>query len=126
MRCAQQTGADAITTAQLRGDLAVATAVGRRVGDGFVPLQSQLMLDGKEDQFIYETRDVLGWTVPRLPIRLNMDVINEHTLGDPDKIRIWPGWSHLDTVTGRYNKETGHSELFVQIGEDLMGVLPES
>lgn len=96
-----------------------------RVGDGFIPLQSQLMLDGKENQFIYETQNVLGWTVPRFPIRLNMDVINAHTLADPDRIRIWPGWTHLDTVTGRYNQATGHSELFTQIGTDLMSVLPE-
>lgn len=96
-----------------------------RVGDGFIPLQSQLMLDGREDRYIYETRQVAGWTLPYLPLRLDRDVINRHTLGDPDKIRIWPGWSHFDTVTGRYNKETGHSELFRQIERDLLSVVPQ-
>ena len=97
-----------------------------RAGDGFIPLQSQLMLDGREDRFIYQTREVAGWTVPRLPLQLDQDLINAHTLADPAKIRIFPGWSHFDTVTGRYNQKTGHSELFVSISRDLMGVLPES
>jgi hypothetical protein len=95
-----------------------------RFNDGFVPLQSQLMLDGKETERVYETRTVLGWTVPLLPLRPNWDVIHAHTLGDPAKIRIFPGWSHLDTVTGRYNRFTGESELFRRVAEDLLSVLP--
>ncbi len=95
-----------------------------RMGDGFIPLQSQLMLDGRETQPVYKTREVLGWRVPVLPFQPDMEVIAAHTLGDPERIRIWPGWSHLDTVTGRYNKETGHSELFVQVAADLISALP--
>lgn len=94
-----------------------------RMNDGFVPLQSQLMLDGKETERVYETTTLLGWTVPVLPLRPNWKVINAHTLGDPDKIRLFPGWSHLDTVTGRYNRFTGHSELFRRVAEDLIDVV---
>lgn len=94
-----------------------------RAGDGFVPLQSQLMLDGLEPDLIYETREVRGWSVPVLPLRIRRDVIDTHTLADPEKIRILTGWSHLDTVTGRYDRRTGHSELFSQVGSDLVGAL---
>lgn len=96
-----------------------------RMGDGFVPLQSQLMLDGKETIPVYKTHEVLGWRVPVLPFTPDLELIAQHTLADPERIRIWPGWSHLDTVTGRYNKETGHSELFMQVAADLSSVLPD-
>lgn len=95
-----------------------------RMTDGFVPLQSQLMLDGTEIQPVYETCETLGWRVPILPLRPNMDVIREHTLADPDRLRILPGWSHLDIVTGRYNQKTLHSELFMMVADDLLSVLP--
>ena len=95
-----------------------------RMGDGFVPLQSQLMLDGKETIPVYKTHEVLGWRVPVLPFTPDLELIAQHTLADPERIRIWPGWSHLDTVTGRYNQETGHSELFIQVAADLASVLP--
>lgn len=97
-----------------------------RLNDGFVPLQSQVMLDGKETERVYETRTVLGWTVPVLPLRPNWEVIQAHTLGDPAKIRMLPGWSHLDTVTGRYNRGSGHSPLFAQVATDLLSVLPQN
>ena len=95
-----------------------------RMGDGFIPLQSQLMLDGLEGKPIYKTRKIRGWEVPAFPFEPDLELIAKHTLADPARIRIWPGWSHLDTVTGRYNKETGHSELFVQVAADLLSVVP--
>ncbi len=95
-----------------------------RMGDGFVPLQSQLMLDGLETKPVYKTQEILGWTVPAFPFEPDLELIANHTLADPARIRLWPGWSHLDTVTGRYNKETGHSEFFVQVATDLLSVLP--
>lgn len=93
------------------------------LGDGFVPLQSQLFMDGRETAPLYKTRSRFGWTVPDFPLRPDMDLIREHTLANPDRIRLFPGWSHLETVTGRYNKTTGHSELFSMVAEDLLGVL---
>ncbi len=95
-----------------------------RMGDGFVPLQSQLMLDGQENRPVFETRTLLGWQSPVLPLRPDMEVIRAHTLANPDRLRIFPGWSHLETTTGRYNKETKHSELFSMVAEDLLSVLP--
>jgi len=95
-----------------------------RVGDGFVPLQSELLLDGAETALIYKTRKFLGWEVPVFPTELREDLIREHTLALPEKLRILRGWSHLDTITGRYNPETGHSELFQQVLDDLLSVLP--
>lgn len=96
-----------------------------RLGDGFVPIQSQLMLDGRETDLPYETTTLFGWKVPAFPLRPNWEVIHAHTLGDPAKIRVFPGWSHLDTVTGRYNRRTGASPLFRKVAEDLLAVLPE-
>lgn len=83
-----------------------------RMSDGFVPLQSQLALDGKETEPVFKTCEILGWRVPVIPFEPDMLVIREHTLANPDRLRLLPGWSHLDTVTGHYNKETLHSELF--------------
>lgn len=94
------------------------------LGDGFVPLQSQLMLDGLATDHVFETRDLFGWETPVQPLRPNWDVIDNHTLGNPDRIRVLAGWSHLDTVTGRYNRRTGYSPLFAQIADDLLSVVP--
>jgi hypothetical protein len=97
-----------------------------RFGDGFVPIQSQLMLDGRETELPYRTTRLLGWEVPAYPLRPNWDVIHAHTLGDPAKIRLFPGWSHLDTVTGRYNRRTGESPMYRKVAEDLLSVLPQA
>lgn len=97
-----------------------------RLSDGFVPLQSQLMLDGHERGPIYRVNTFLGWRHPKRPIELDMDRIARHTLVNPDRIRIWPGWSHLETVTGRYNKKDGHSRLFCHVAKDLLSVLGET
>lgn len=97
-----------------------------RFGDGFVPIQSQLLLDGRETALPYATKRVLGWELPDFPLRPNWDVIHAHTLADPAKIRMFPGWSHLDTVTGRYNRRTGESPLFRKVAEDLISVLPQA
>jgi hypothetical protein len=95
-----------------------------QLGDGFVPLQSQVVLDGRETAPVFETESVFGWQHPARPLRPNMEVIRAHTLADPDRIRILPGWSHLDTITGRYNMQTGHSALFTMLAEDLLSALP--
>ena len=96
------------------------------VGDGFVPIQSQLLMDGAETELLYKTKIVRGWEVPVQPIELKEDVIQAHTLALPERIRILRGWSHLDTVTGRYRPEVGHSELFQGVLDDLLSVLPEA
>jgi hypothetical protein len=96
-----------------------------RVGDGFVPLQSQLMLDGKNTELLYATQVILGQHVPIMPIVLREDIIAAHTLADPGRLRILPGWSHLDTITGRYDPSTGHSPLFSMIADDLLSVIPQ-
>ncbi|MFO7975264.1 MAG: alpha/beta hydrolase, partial [Candidatus Hydrogenedentota bacterium] len=85
-----------------------------RVGDGFVPLQSQLMLDGAEGTLLYKTRSVGEWEIPVVPTELREDVIQAHTLALPERLRLLRGWTHLDTITGRYDPNTGHSELFEQ------------
>ncbi len=94
--------------------------------DGFVPLQSQLMLDGSETERIYETDLINGQRVPRRPLRVREDYVRAHTRGHPERVRILRGWSHLDTVTGRYAPFTGHSELFVSVATDLLGARPVS
>jgi pimeloyl-ACP methyl ester carboxylesterase len=94
------------------------------LGDGFVPLQSQLMLDGAETELIYETREFNGWTLPRQKPTPRMDIIEAHTLGDPDRLRLLPGWTHLDTVTGRYDAGSRTSDLFEMIAADLLSVVP--
>lgn len=96
------------------------------VGDGFIPLQSQFFLDGKQTEPLYETETVAGWRRPRSPFRLRWDLIREHTLVEPDRLRVFPGWSHLDTVTGRYEPDTGRSALFRQVQADLIGALEAS
>ena len=95
-----------------------------QMSDGFVPLQSQLFLDGEETEPVFETESIFGWPYPAWPLRPNMKVIHAHTLASPEKIRILPGWSHLDTVTGRYDAQTGHSTLFNMIVEDLLAAAP--
>ncbi len=90
------------------------------LNDGFVPLQSQLMLDGSQTELIYCTREINGWRAPVSPYRLREDIIASHTLADPARLRIMPGYSHLDMTTGRYNARTGHSELFLRVAEDLL------
>ncbi len=95
-----------------------------RVGDGFVPVQSQLLLDGTEGMLLYETRAIGAWTVPAMPTQLRESVIHAHTLALPERLRILKGWSHLDTITGRYEVESRHSEFFQRVLEDLLSVLP--
>ena len=82
------------------------------------------MLDGRETGLVYETRLLGGWRVPVLPYEHRQDVIDAHTLADPDHVRVLRGWSHVDTVTGRYDVESGHSELFVRVRDDLLSALP--
>ncbi|MBN2307942.1 MAG: hypothetical protein JXR94_03165, partial [Candidatus Hydrogenedentes bacterium] len=94
------------------------------LGDGFVPLQSQLLLDGTETERVYETELVNGWEVATIPYRHRADVINAHTLVDPARVRILVGWSHVDTVTGRYDEETGDSGLFDMVAADLLSAVP--
>jgi hypothetical protein len=96
------------------------------LGDGYIPLQSQLFLDGQETEPVYRTLLDQGWRLPAWPEAHNIDVIRAHTLGDPDRIRILPGWGHGETVTGRYNVETFHSELFPMVADDLIEALPEA
>ncbi len=95
-----------------------------RVGDGFVPLQSQLLLDGTETERLYETQVIRGREIPVFPTRLREDLLRAHTLALPERIRILKGWSHLDTITGRYRPESSQSELFPRVVEDLLSVLP--
>ena len=92
------------------------------LGDGVVPLQSQLLLDGAEGTLLYETKEVFGWRLLKQPPTPRMDIIMQHTLADPNRLRILRGWSHLDTINGRYNKKTGHSELFYMVANDLLSV----
>lgn len=94
------------------------------LNDGITPLQSALMLDGKETELIYETELRGGYRYPVLPYRHREDLIRAHTLADPGRLRILKGWTHLDTITGRYDQSTGHSELFTMIADDLLSVLP--
>lgn len=94
------------------------------LSDGFVPLQSQLMLDGREEKLIYKTRTVNGCTLPLRPFEPRTKLIRGHTLANPQRLRILPGWSHYDTVTGRYNERTMSSPLFPMVANDLLSVLP--
>lgn len=93
------------------------------LGDGFTPLQSQLMLDGRQTELIYETKVVDGWRVPVIPYRHRDDIIREHTLVNPENLRILAGWTHLDTITGRYSVLTGHSRLFSMWADDLLDAI---
>jgi hypothetical protein len=97
-----------------------------RLGDGLVPLQSQLMLDGQEGELIYKTHTVFGWRLPTFLPEPKEDLISAHTLADPHRLRILRGWSHLETVSGRYNATTGHSELFGLVAGDLLGAVNSS
>lgn len=94
------------------------------LNDGMVPLQSAAFLDGKQTELLYETKECDGYRYPVTPLQPKLDLIREHTLFEPDRIRILAGWSHLDTVTGRYHALSGHSELYSMIAEDLLSVLP--
>ncbi len=94
-----------------------------RINDGFVPLQSQLLLDGAMTEPVYKTWDIAGWRLPVFPFQVDMDLMREHTLGNPERLRLYPGWTHLETVTGRYSRSSGHSELFCAVAGDLLGVL---
>ena len=58
------------------------------------------------------------------PTRLREDLLRAHTLALPDRIRILKGWSHIDTITGRYRPESGQSALFPRVVDDLLSVLP--
>lgn len=95
-----------------------------RLGDGQVPLQSHLMLDGQEGPYIYQTYSVNGWRYPKLPLEVDMDLVRTHTLGDPDKIRVYRGLTHQDLIQGMYNSETGRSETYEQVAADLLGAHP--
>jgi len=95
------------------------------LNDGVCPLQSMLMLDGTEGDLIYETEEVDGYWAPKQPLTPRMDLIEEHTLGDPSRIRILEGWNHLETVLGRYNARNGRSDLFSMVAADLLSVLPQ-
>lgn len=92
------------------------------LNDGFVPLQSQLFLDGRESNQIYRTLERNAVEFPVRPIRPRRKLINKHTLANPDRLRILPGWNHYETVTGRYDPVTRHSDLFVQVAADLLDV----
>lgn len=94
------------------------------LSDGFVPLQSQLMLDGLERKPIYKTRNVNGRTLPARPFEPRLRLIRKHTLANVERIRILKGWSHYDTVTGRYDAQTKSSPLFPRVADDLLSVLP--
>ena len=93
------------------------------LSDGFVPLQSQLMLDGREDKLIYKTRMTNGCALPVRPFEPRTKLIREHTLANPNRLRILRGWSHYDTVTGRYDEDTKTSPLFPLVANDLLSVL---
>jgi pimeloyl-ACP methyl ester carboxylesterase len=90
------------------------------LSDGFVPLQSQLMLDGAEAERLYEATE----TAEGVILSAREDLLRAHTLARPDCLRLLPGWSHLDTVTGRYNKDTGESILFQWVAQDLLEAFP--
>ena len=92
------------------------------LNDGLVPLQSQLMLDGAQTEFIYETKTVNGWRFPVEPFRPRMNLIRRHTLANPDHLRLLINWTHLDTVTGRYNVRTKSSTLFSMVAKDLISI----
>ncbi|HOH52279.1 MAG TPA: hypothetical protein PLI98_16225 [Candidatus Hydrogenedentes bacterium] len=94
-----------------------------QLNDGFIPMQSQVFLDGRQTAPVFETRTVLGRTLPDTPLRPNLDVIAAHTLAKPENIRIWRNWSHLETVTGRYNVRTGKSAYFTAVAADLSSAL---
>ncbi|MBM3288611.1 MAG: alpha/beta hydrolase [Candidatus Hydrogenedentes bacterium] len=94
------------------------------LNDGFVPLQSQLMLDGHEDTLIYKTCTIGGVKLPAHPFAPRLRLIRQHTLANPERLRILRGWSHYDTVTGRYDDTTQTSPLFPMIAQDLQSVLP--
>jgi hypothetical protein len=97
-----------------------------RLNDGQVPLQSQLMLDGLEGPYIYKTEVEQGWRYPKEPLELDMDLVRAHTLADPDKIRVFPGLSHQDLIQGLYDKETAKSDIYTQVGEDILGAHPQT
>jgi hypothetical protein len=95
-----------------------------RINDGFVPLQSAFLLDGKMTEPVFKTWNLAGWPLPVLPLRPDMDLMRKHTLANPDRLRLYAGWTHLDVAaTGRYNRETGHSEMFCSVAADLLSVL---
>ncbi len=94
------------------------------LNDGFVPLQSQLMLDGLESRVIFKTRVVAGHELPLRPFVPRVKDIRQHTLAKPSRIRVLEGWSHYDTVTGRYDSQTKSSPLFPRVTDDLLSVLP--
>ena len=94
------------------------------LNDGFVPLQSELMLDGLEGRLIYKTFSIHGVTLPVRPFEPRMRLIRQHTLARPERIRVLAGWSHYDPVTGRYDETTKSSPLFPRVADDLLSVLP--
>jgi len=55
---------------------------------------------------------------------VHMDLVRTHTLGDPDKIRVYRGLTHQDLIQGMYNSETGRSETYEQVAADLLGAHP--
>lgn len=95
------------------------------LSDGITPLQSALLLDGKETDLIYKTTERDGYRYPVLPYRPRLSIVRRHTLVNPERIRILVDWTHLDTVTGRYDPRTGHSELFSMVARDLLNALEQ-
>ena len=89
------------------------------LNDGLVPLQSQFVLDGKQASLLYDTKLVNGWRTPVVPYRPRWDLIREHTLANPERLRVLTNWTHLDTLTGRYSTRTGHSVLFSAAGRGI-------
>ena len=65
----------------------------------------------------------MGWELPVWPLEPDWDFITENTLALPEHLRIFPGWSHLEIVNGRYDHRTRHSELFRYVAADLLDAL---
>ena len=96
-----------------------------QLNDGFVPLQSMLVCPGAPGRNFYRTRRVMGWELPAWPLEPDWSFITENTLALPEHLRLFPGWSHLEIVNGRYNRFTRHSELFQYVASDLLDALEQ-
>jgi len=94
-----------------------------QLNDGFVPLQSMMICPGQADRNFYRTCQVMGWKLPVWPVEPDWDFITENTLALPEHLRLFPGWSHLEIVNGRYDRRTRHSELFQYVAADLLDAL---
>lgn len=94
-----------------------------QLNDGFVPLQSMMICPGQAGRNFFRTRRIMGWELPVWPLEPDWDFITENTLALPEHLRIFPGWSHLEIVNGRYDHRTRHSELFRYVAADLLDAL---